>query len=466
MDQYTATTDIIIIGGAGDLSKRKLLPALFDLYIRGQLPEHFRILGIARTERDDIAYRKFITDAVAASDIPYETEAIERFLLHCNYLIGSFTDASLYDAISSWQSDGNEHDTVFYLAVPPEHYADIFTMIHTHGLATCTIGGSCTRILVEKPFGNDYRSAAELDALLAQLYHESQVYRIDHYLAKEAIQNILSFRFANTLFSRNWNNETIASISIHMSETVDVAHRGVFYDHVGALRDVGQNHLLQLLALITMHEPASFSASDIQNARAEILEKLIPFSADTIKTQYQRSQYHDYQATTGVADDSTTETAFRMTCFLDDPAWTGVPITITAGKALAAAGVTVSITFKDAPTALFGTAISDNTSNTIELTIDPQPAIALTLNTKAPGFGYTITAQTLPFVIDSTTDTIKNAYEKVLRDCLVGDQTLFISSREIAAQWKFITPILEQQHLTPLTQYAPGTSITSLFTGE
>ncbi len=456
-------TQFVILGGAGDLSTRKLLPALLDLFSKNMLPDSFEIIGVGRTKRSDEDYQRLIVDSLQKNDHHIHTEkSINDFCKHLRYISGSFEDFTLYTSLIQSVTTFNTRiqqcsNTLIYLAVPPEHYEVIFKNVHAAKLSEpCSETTGWTRILVEKPFGQDYKSAEKLDALLGSLFKEEQIFRIDHYVAKEAIQNILSFRFANTLTQQAWTKETISHIRIKMFETLDVSNRGSFYDGIGALRDVGQNHLLQLLALVTMDEPEEFTAHAIRNKRAEILESLSPYSADTIKDAYQRAQYKDYTTTAGVQVDSQTETAFSFTTCLQRPDWHDIPITVTSAKAAKEACVTVTIQFNDVATGLFQTESCKTIGNEITLVISPEQAMYITLNAKAPGHGYQIESRTLSFACSEHIDEIKNSYERVLMDCIIGDQTLFVSSREVMAQWKFITSILDHQDLIPLQTYTPG----------
>ncbi len=462
MEAISGPTQFVILGGSGDLSKRKLLPALLDLYTKGALPERFRIIGLARTPRTHEAYRQFVADAINEHPHKHSQEHVNDFCAHIEYVAGSFADTTSYQALKAMtddyaQSIGQCTNVLFYLAVPPKHYEEIFESLHQEGFAEpCDAENGWTRILVEKPFGHNRASAQALDAKLCSLFKEEQIYRIDHYLAKEAIQNILSFRFANTLIKDAFANRSVKEIRITMHETVDVADRGAFYDGIGALRDVGQNHLLQLLAVTTMNEPETFTATAIRDKRAEILETLIPLTTSTIGQQFQRAQYQGYQGTAGVREASTTETAFKLTAFLSDERWGGVPITIETGKALAEKAVFVQVVFNDIATGPFETTNRTTCENQIRLEIEPVQTMHITLNAKAPGLGYQLESRTLSFACQAGEAEIKNSYERVLMDCIRGDQTLFVTGREVEAQWAFINSILDTIETTELKNYQPG----------
>ncbi len=463
--KHDTPTTIVILGGAGDLARIKLIPALFHLYVRGLLPTACTILGVARTERDDATYQQFVRDALKDMDHdPSLGSSIEEFANHFQYLSGSFLEETTYTAIAtrieSFESRlGVCTNKLFYLAVPPLYYGDIFTLIHSADLALpCDGAQGWARILVEKPFGNDYHTARTLDQKLSSLFSEDQIFRIDHYLAKEAVQNILSFRFANTLMEAPWSNTYIKEVRIRLFETKDVSTRGAFYDSVGALKDVGQNHLLQLLALIAMDEPNEFSAQAIRQKRTEILERLVPIDGASLPTTVIRGQYEGYTDVTGVSQGSKTETFFSFTAHIDSPVWKGVPFHICGGKALDHDEVSVEIVFKDTATGPFETARCASVGNIIKLSISPEHAMHITLNAKQRGHGFDLESKTLSFVWNKEDDPKVEAYEKVLYDCIVGDQTLFTTTEEVLASWKFIHSITEHWNDLPLHIYQQGST--------
>jgi glucose-6-phosphate 1-dehydrogenase len=332
------------------------------------------------------------------------------------------------------------------------HYASIFSYLHESTLATAhKAQEQWSRILIEKPFGSSYNGAVELDKALQGFFNEDQIFRIDHYLAKEAVQNILSFRFANTLLRSAWSNEHIKDVTITMHESINVQDRGAFYDKVGALSDVGQNHLLQILALIAMDEPKTFTAGDVRSCRKTILEKLVPIDKTTVGERVIRAQYDGYRSTKGVDEYSNTETYFEFIAFLDTDAWRGVPFHIKAGKALKNDEVVVEVNFKEVGEGAFKTK-----GNSIILTVSPVQSMNITLNVKKPGHGFSIEENTLSFAWDEENRGIVNAYEKVLLDCIEGDQTLFTMTGEVLASWKFIASITDHWDTVPLQTYVEG----------
>ncbi len=451
-------TQIIILGGGGDLAQRKLLPALFDLYRQTLLPESFRILGLARTNRSNEEYRTLIKDAIMRQAENSDPVLLDTFCGHIAYVSGSFDDRKSYTVLQSAIEDfeeqiGTTTNRLFYLAVPPVHYGDIFRHFSESALSQETAQDCWARLLIEKPFGNDYHSATALDSELRALFREDQIFRIDHYLAKEAVQNIVSFRFANTLLRSSWNKDHITEVRITMHESINAQSRGSFYDAVGALRDVGQNHLLQILALIAMEEPKAFTADHIRNNRAAILERLLPPQAEAANDCIVRAQYEGFTETDGVNGESTTETYFQFKTYIDDAAWKGVPFFVSAGKALKNDEVSVEIKFKDVDTGPFKTA-----GNTIVLTISPVQSMNITLNVKKPGHSYHIEPDTLSYAWDEEHRGIANAYEKVILDCLEGDKTLFTTTREVLASWKFINAITDVWEVVPLQRYRQGSA--------
>ena len=454
-------TQIVILGGSGDLSKRKLLPALFDLYLKEKLPKDFSIIGLARTPRSDEEYRFFVYDVLTNADTSENTHAsIRQFCSHIKYISGTFAEVDSYTKLADELTGFDEENAVvsnvmFYLAVPPEHYGVIFPKLSELSKARKT-DKSWSRILVEKPFGNDYHSAQELDCSLGELFNEEQIFRIDHYLAKEAVQNILAFRFSNPLLSVPWNSTSVESVRICMNETVDVSERGAFYDKIGALRDVGQNHLLQLLALVAMAEPASLSDKDIRQQRTAVLEALHPLAITELDKHVIRGQYDTYAEADGVESNSTTETYFALRATLNLPQWENVPFYITAGKALGVGEVKIEVSFRDKTTGPFSPDSCISRNNLVVLTISPEQKMAITLNAKAPGLNYQLEERTLNFTCSAGESEIKNSYEKVLIDCIEGDQTLFTSSAEVLAAWRFISPIIDNWTNLPLHKYEIG----------
>jgi len=463
MESKTPTV-ICILGGGGDLAKKKLFPALFELFTHKKMPVAFRVIGFARTSRSDTEYRIFVQEALTVALPEATTESITAFCEHIFYSTGTLSLKSSYTQLETHIDNfesmvGTKVNRLLYLAIPPSEYESTFTQLHASGIASTDASHShFARILVEKPFGNDFKSAQKLDTFLSSLFREDQIFRIDHYLAKDAVQNILSFRFANTLLQSAWNCASIKEVHITLEEKVDVGTRGTFYDTVGALRDVGQNHLLQILALIAMDEPAQLSADTIRSKRAELITKLIPFTKEHAQTDIVRAQYNGYLETVGVQNNTSTETYFALKTYIDSDRWNGVPFYIKAGKALHREKVAVQIFFHDVATGPFETSSCATVGNVIELEISPLQAMHITLNVKKPGRKYQVESNTLSHTWDAQYYGSMNAYEKVLLDCIDGDQTVFASSDEVLASWKFITSVLEVWDTVPLQAYAKGSA--------
>lgn len=452
-------TSIVIFGGTGDLAQTKLYPALLDLYAHGALPTGFRIVGISRQKLTYEDYVEFVKKSLAKKVGSYEPSVIEQFCQNIEYHDGDFSSSSTYTDLLSWLKNFDDSvmqctNKLFYLAVPPQLYSVIFKNLDESGLMrTCDGVYSWARVLVEKPFGRDLVTAQKLEEELCSRFTEEQIYRIDHYLAKDSIENIIALRFANTILSDSWYNRQVESISIRLLETKDVANRGAFYDGVGALRDVGQNHVLQILALLTMTPSDISTVESIRVARAEVLESLI----NPIKVV--KGQYRGFASTAGVAPDSTTDTYFKIETALSSSRWSGVPITLEAGKALDKNINEVVVTFR--PQVNWQTQAEPHVKdhrNVLTMQYSPEQKITLSVWVKKPGFAFALEERVLELSRgESVDDYSPEAYERVLYDCISGDQTRFVSGAEVMAAWKFITPLLQSDNI-PLVIYEPGTS--------
>jgi glucose-6-phosphate 1-dehydrogenase len=458
-------TVLVVFGATGDLMERKIAPALFHLFEKGGLPKRFRVIGLARRDIGDLPFRDCVRTAVAGhASTPPDTAALSRFVDGFSYAQGHFDEEAAYgrlvdvlnDIDDAWQTCSNK---VFYLAVPPESYRTIFEQLAASGLtAACGGDGGWTRVLVEKPFGRDSRTAQELDDLLGTLFEESQIYRIDHYLAKEMLQGILNFRFSNNLLEPSWDSRAIERIEISLLETLTAHGRGAFYDGVGALRDVGQNHLLQMLALVTMARPARADADAIRAARVAALRALVPMSKPQIAAQTFRAQYEGFTDEAGVAPGSRTETFFRVVTSLDSPDWAGVPVVLQGGKALGGVRKEVVVTFKHPDPCLC--ADERHTTNRAVFTLEPDESITLTFWTKRPGFTSELEERVFTFLLYEKQEKVQyvEEYARLLADVFAGDQTLFVSTREVRAMWEFIDPIVAAwaNDTAPLEKYQIG----------
>lgn len=452
---------IILFGATGDLARKKLLPSLFDLYKKDCLPKDFSIVGFSRKSLSDDEYRDFSKEAIKNSGHDVDEEKLKNFLSKIKYTSGDITLIETYSGLAEFleendKSFGHCSNKLFYLAVSPNLYEPVFTNIAKSGLSIPCSGGSnedknWTRILVEKPFGEDLEKAQSLDMFLGSLYDESQIFRIDHYLAKETAQNILTFRFANTLFDPVWNSEHVESISVRFYEKDGIRDRGAFYDGIGALRDVGQNHMLQILALITMNDPKEMDVQKIRTERAKILQKLRLWKGE--EDSLIRGQYFGYKDVEGVAENSDTETYFKIALEIDSDEWRGIPMYLESGKSLHEGKVEIEILFKERQTCVCPPEGHAHHKNKITISIQPKESIMVEFWAKRPGFEYMLDAKDLSFNYDSYDVRLPDAYERVLYDAIRGDQTLFTTTDEVIAQWKITEPILEAWKNLPLIVY-------------
>ncbi|MBU1167862.1 glucose-6-phosphate dehydrogenase [Patescibacteria group bacterium] len=442
---------IVIMGATGDLAQSKLYVALLDLFTKGFLPDQFRVIGFALDKLDDRSFRKLVKKAIKRHDKKTSRSQINSFLKTLHYQTGLFQDIEgfkeLSDRIATIRKDEcqNRLNTFFYLAVPPKFYDDIFENLKKTKLnQTAEDTQGVTRVMIEKPFGHDLISARRLDKKLTELFTEQQIYRIDHFLAKETVQNILSFRFSNTLFENIWNYETVDRIEIKLREKKGVEGREKFYDEVGAFRDVGQNHILQLLALTTMEYPGKIDPEKVREERAEVIESLVPIEGEDIARQTVQGQYEGYSNQEGVKKNSNTETFFRIKSFLNSKRWQGVPIYLESGKKMFETKTKITIYFKKSP-CLCPPEFEKPHQNRVVFRIQPDEGISVVFWAKKPGFSGELEEKKLSFYYSDKSNfhLFASAYEKVLYDCFRGDQTLFASTREVEASWKFMTPVIK-----------------------
>lgn len=453
-------TVFIIFGATGDLMAKKIAPALFHLYINGKFPSLFKIIAFSRRELTVADFQEHIRQILKSHKSKASESDIESFLNYFMYQKGDFDKVDAYNSLAEdlgridgeWRACSNK---LFYLAVPPVNYKSIFEHLKTSGLTLpCGPDEGWTRVIVEKPFGKNANSAIELDMLLADLFREEQIYRIDHYLGKDILQNILSFRFNNDLFEDSWSNKYIEKIEIKFLENFGIEGRSTFYDGVGALRDVGQNHMLQMLAFITMDKPSSYTAFDVREKRAEILGKLAPLNERGIEKLTFRGQYEGYKSTAGVNKNSTTETYFKVVAALNSDRWEGVPIILEAGKNLERRKEII-VTFKHKTPCLCPAGI--HYKNRVLFTLEPKEGIVVEFWAKKPGLEFEMEKQKLSFLFRDQRKRVQyvEEYEKLLLDCISGNQILFVSTNEVKAMWSFIDPIIEgwEKNAVPLVKY-------------
>ncbi|MDP3962593.1 MAG: glucose-6-phosphate dehydrogenase [bacterium] len=448
-------TIFIIFGVTGDLAGRKLLPSLLNLYVNKHLPAKFAIVGFSRRNFSREEFRQFIREHMKVVPGQYHEEDIKHFLDHMYYEQGLFdTPASYANLASRLQilDDGFHQcsNKLFHLAVAPSFYETILEYLSKSGLTIpCAGEEGWTRVLVEKPFGNDSDTARKLDKRLGELFDETQIFRIDHYLAKEALQNILIFRFNNTIFEPLWNYEHIEAVHIRLMEKNGIEGRGGFYDDVGALKDVGQNHILQMLALIAMEPPEAFDAVSIRKQRAKLISKIKPLNSKKLEEAVVRGQYEGYSSEKGVKRNSQTETYFRLETYIDTLRWKNVPFYLESGKAMAESKSEINIYFK-----------GNDKQNILTFRIQPDEGIKIKFFVKTPGFGMVTEPKTMKFKYSDSPafHELPDAYERVLYDAITGDQTLFTSTDEVLAAWKFITSVLSAWDRIPLKIYKKGSS--------
>ncbi|OGZ44575.1 MAG: glucose-6-phosphate dehydrogenase [Candidatus Ryanbacteria bacterium RIFCSPHIGHO2_02_FULL_45_17b] len=454
-------TTFVIFGVTGDLSKQRLIPALVDLYAKDLLPKEFRLVGFSRGAYTAEEFRKFLYETIVAKGHKHSSDRITRFIEHAHYCQGTFEEKDAYIRIAEKLASLDEKEIkqcsnkLFYLAVPPIYYGAIFDHLASSGL-TIPCGGvdGWTRVLVEKPFGKDLETAQELEKRLSTLFQEEQIFRIDHYLAKETAQNILAFRFSNILFEPLWSNKCIEKVEINLHEQFGIQGRGVFYDGVGALRDVGQNHILQMLALVAMEDPKELNAALIRRERSRVLASL-KLSQSATQDSFRRGQYAGYRDEEHVAKDSETETYFRIIAEVDNERWRGVPWVLEAGKKMPETKAEIQVYFKKTETCLCPPGAEHHHQNVLTFRIQPNEGISITFWAKKPGFSTELEPQVLSFNYkDSLLEQqLPDAYERVLYDCIRGDQTLFASTEEVEAAWRFVMTIMEQWKNEPLMEY-------------
>lgn len=453
-------------GATGDLMRRKVIPALFYLHRHDELPKMFRIIGFSRREWSDQDFQKFVREVIEAHDSKAPEKALLSFLDLFQFQKGTFDDAGSFQELKvafdrcdqEWGVCANK---LFYLSVSPEFYEQIFNQLSLSGLSEpCGPNEGWTRVIVEKPIGMDEHTARAIDALLATLFKEEQIYRIDHYLAKEMLQNILTFRFSNNLFEIPWGSELIESVQMRILESIGVEKRGAFYDDVGALRDVGQNHLLQMLALIAMDHPESFEASMIQKKRAEILAALEIPSDEDIKTHAYRAQYEGYREIEGVSKESQTETYFKVRATLAHPRWQGVPFFMESGKRLGEARKEIIVTFKH-PAPCLCPPEGPHHKNEVIIRFEPKEEILIEFWTKKLGFSFETERREFHYLLREPSAHVPyvEEYAKLILDCVRGDQSLFVSTEEVRVMWRFTDPIVNawKKNIAPLHTYAPDT---------
>ena len=469
---------MVIFGASGDLTRRKLIPALYNLSRERLIPSGFSVVGYARREADDAGFREQMLEGTNqfSRSRPVQRPVWETFAQGFRYVQADYDDLEGYRRLAAVLSEvdrerGTAGNRVFYLATPPSSYVDIIRNLGASGLARPDSPESWVRIIVEKPFGHDLESAKTLNRELAEVFREDQIYRIDHYLGKETVQNILVFRFANGIFEPIWNRRYVDHVQITVSESIGLEGRGRYYDGSGALRDMVQNHLMQLLCLVAMEPPATFDADAVRGEKVKVLHAVRPITERDVPNVTVRGQYGPgavgaedvpgYREEPGVSPYSQTETYVAMKLFVDNWRWADTPFYLRTGKRLPRRVSEIAIQFKRAPHLLFGKAAAGLEPNVLVLRIQPNEGISLRAGAKVPGPTIQIRSVNLDFLYGSGFGVEQpEAYERLLLDCMLGDSTLFTRSDEVEAAWGLLMPIIHgwaDQPPVDFPNYAAGT---------
>lgn len=438
---------MVIFGATGDLARHKLFPALFSLFKQKKLPEKFFIIGFSRRGLSDTEFRSLLIEDLEED----KNMSRQKFLENVFYQKGNFAETSGYEGLCEKLNGLDKQlgffmTRLFYLATPPDNYQPILNLLASTKLAAGRGQGSdqWTRVAIEKPFGKNLETARELDLKLAEMFEEKQIFRVDHYLGKEAVQNMLAFRFANGVFEPVWNKNYIDHIQITFSEKPGVTTRGKFFDGVGMLRDVAQNHLLQLIASIAMEPPVSFSHEGVRDARAKAIKAIRRIQPHEVDEQVVRGQYAGYHQEADIAVNSQTETFVALKLFIDTPRLSGVPIYIRAGKKLPENLVEIKIIFIQTCHVLFKEYGCPEIGNVLTIRVQPDEGISLKVIAKTPGTKLALSTVNMGFSYKNEFGIHgANAYEKLLLDILTADQMLFNRSDELESSWGFMTNILE-----------------------
>jgi glucose-6-phosphate 1-dehydrogenase len=452
-------TVLVIFGGAGDLTHRKLVPALYNLYLDKWLPQRFAVIGVDAKPLPEGDYRKYLREGINEFSRRGKADdaTVQTFEPQVHYIQADFADDRTYTTLAeklksldeAWNTQANH---IFYLAISPRLIEMVAGHLNKAGLAA---DPKRSRLVIEKPFGHDLASATELNHMLTGLFTESQIYRIDHYLGKETVQNILAFRFANSLFEPIWNRRYIDHIQITVAEEVGVEHRGGYYEHAGAMRDMVQNHLLQVLCLIAMEPPVSFAADEVRNKKLDVLEAIRPTPPDQVQQLAVRGQYGPgiidgqrvpgYRTEPDVSPESTTETFAALKLFVDNWRWQDVPFYVRTGKRLPLRVSEVVIQFRPVPHRSFpSSAVEQWQPNLLIICIQPDEGIRLRFQAKEPGRVLHLQPVEMRFSYEETfAKGAPEAYETLLLDVMRGDATLFMRADQVEAAWSIVMPILE-----------------------
>ena len=470
-------TALVIFGATGDLAHRKLLPALYNLAHEGSLPERFELIGVARRDHEDEHFQDMARESIERfSRRRPDQKVLDGLLAEMRYVPGVFDDDQVYDELGRALREFDERagqplNRVFYLSTAPQFFPVIATKLGAAGLSQCEKAD--TRIVIEKPFGYDLASARRLNDQVLDVFEESQVFRIDHYLGKETVQNLMALRFANALFEPVWNRNFIDHVQITAAEDIGIGGRAGYYEGAGALRDLVQNHMMQLLALLTMEPPSSFDADRVRDEKLKVLESIVPPSPGDVPAMAVRAQYGPgvvggkkvtgYLQEEGVDPHSRTETYAALRLSVSNWRWAGVPVLLRTGKQLARKVTEIVVTLKPVPHLAFKNIGSVGVQpNQIILTVQPDEGVSVSLGAKIPGATMRIRPVNMEFRYGTSfLSESPEAYERLILDAMRGDATLFTRGDEIIALWSIIDPILQAWHAdttSPIPQYAAGTS--------
>jgi len=452
-------TTLTIFGVTGDLSQRKLLPALYNLAHEGALPERFNLIGSSRSELSDDDFRELARESIERfSRRPPDHAVLDAFLRELHYVPGALDDPEVYERLALVTRELDAHagivfNRVYYLATAPSFFAKVVARLGEHGMDEQE--GAEVRVVIEKPIGTNLREARELNAAVLEVLDEQQVYRIDHYLGKETVQNVLAFRFANGLFEPIWNRNFIDYVQITAAEDIGIGSRAGYYDRSGALRDLVQNHMLQLLTLLCMEPPVAFSADQVRDEKVKVLHAIHPPRPEEVAKMAVRAQYaagvagggrvKGYLEEEDVPDDSTTETYAALRLEVDNWRWAGVPIYLRTGKRFARKVTEIAVTLKPVPHLAFQEEGAVGVQpNQIILTVQPNEGVSISLGAKIPGTRMRIRPVNMEFLYGTAfMSQSPEAYERLITDVMRGDATLFTRDDEVEAQWTIVDPVLE-----------------------
>ncbi|NDZ79424.1 MULTISPECIES: glucose-6-phosphate dehydrogenase [unclassified Streptomyces] len=473
LPRIAGPSGLVIFGVTGDLSRKKLMPAVYDLANRGLLPPGFSLIGFARRDWEDEDFAQVVHDSVKEhARTPFREEVWQQLIQGMRFVQGDFDDDAAFATLKSTieeldKQQGTGGNFAFYLSVPPKFFPKVVQQLKKHGLADQK-DGSWRRAVIEKPFGHDLKSAQELNQVVHEVFPPNEVFRIDHYLGKETVQNILALRFANTLFEPIWNRSYVDHVQITMAEDIGIGGRAGYYDGIGAARDVIQNHLLQLLALTAMEEPASFDAHALVAEKTKVLGAVrLPkdLGKETVRGQYAAGwqggeQAVGYLQEDGIDPKSTTDTYAAVRLEIDNRRWAGVPFYLRTGKRLGRRVTEIAVVFQRAPHSPFDhTATEELGQNAIVIRVQPDEGITMRFGSKVPGTSMEIRDVSMDFAYgESFTESSPEAYERLILDVLLGDSNLFPRLEEVEQSWRILDPIEEywDTHGKP-AQYESGT---------